>query len=143
MALGGKNSTWKHKKTGNVTMTDFTTVTMGVTLNASAEQVESTTFGDTYRDYEQSFKNATIDTTYKYDATFDSNAGTYPILSAIYNAGDTVDFELYPDGTTAGKPKITGSAFITSFGTPVEIGNLLQISVSWQVAGALTFGTAS
>lgn len=138
MALGGKNSAWKHKLTGNLTLTDFTTKTMSVTLNASAETVESTTFGDAYRNYEQSFKNATIDSEYKYDATL------YGQLSAIYNNGDTVDFELYPDGDTgSGKPKITGSCFITEFGTPVEIGDLLTLEVTWQVDGALTFGTVS
>ena len=135
MALGGKNSAWKHKLTGNLTLTDFTTKTMSVTLNASAEQVESTTFGDSYRNYEQSFKNATVEAEYKYDATL------YGQLAAIYNNGDIVDFELYPDGDAAAKPKITGSAFITEFGTPVEIGNLLTLSVSFQVDGALTFGT--
>lgn len=139
MALGGKNSVWKHGTNGAVsTNTDFTTKTMSVTLNAAAEQVESTTFGDTYRNYEQSFKNATIDTTYKYDATL------YGQLAAIYNGGDTVTFELGPDGSdvvSPAKPKISGSAFITSFGTPVEIGNLLQMSVSWQVDGSVTFGT--
>lgn len=135
MALGGKNSAWKHKLTGNLTLTDFTTKTMSVTLNASAEQVESTTFGDGYRNYEQSFKNATVEAEYKYDATL------YGQLAAIYNNGDTVDFELFPDGDSAGKPKISGAAFITEFGTPVEIGNLLTLSVSFQVDGVLTFGT--
>lgn len=136
MALGGKNSTWKHKLTGNVTMTDFTAKTMSATLSASAEQVESTTFGDSYRNYEQSFKNGTIEVNYKYDTT------VFGQIAAIYNAGDTVDFELYPDGTDGGKPKITGSAFITSFGTPVEIGNLLQLNVTFQIDGAITFTTA-
>lgn len=131
MALGGKNSVWKHKLTGNASLTDFSAKTIGVTLNAAAEQVESTTFGDTYRNYEQSFKNATIEATYKYDST------VYGQLAAIYNNGDTVDFELYPDGGVS--PKISGGAFITSFGTPVEIGNLLQMTVTFQVDGALTF----
>jgi len=136
MALGGKNSNWQHGTNGAVTsLTDFTTKTMSVTLNAEAETVESTTFGDTYRDFEQSFKNSTIDAQYKYDATL------YGQLSAMYNAGDTVNFQLSPDGTGSTNPKITGAAFITSFGTPVEIGNLLVIDVSFQVSGALTFGT--
>ena len=136
MALGGKNSVWKHKLTGNVTMTNFTTKTMSATLSASAEQVESTTFGDSYRNYEQSFKNGTIEVNYKYDTTI------FGQIAAIYNAGDTVDFELYPDGEDGGKPKITGSAFITTFGTPVEIGNLLQLNVTFQIDGAITFTTA-
>jgi len=138
MALGGKNSNWQHGTNGAVTsLTDFTTKTMSVTLNAEAETVESTVFGDAYRDYEQSFKNATIDVQYKYDSTL------FGQLSAIYNAGDVVNFQLSPDGTGSTNPKITGTAFVTSFGTPVEVGSLLVLDVSFQVSGAVTFGTHS
>lgn len=135
MAVGGQNSDWRHGTNGAASvLTDFTAKTMSVSLSAEAEQVESTTFGDSYRDYEQSFKNATIDVQYKYDATL------FGQLSAIYNAGDIVDFRLSPSGTTAPSVKIEGKAFITSFGTPVEIGNLLVLDVSFQVSGAVTFG---
>ena len=136
MAVGGQNSDWRHGKNGAPTvLTDFTAKTMSVTLSAEAEQVESTTFGDSYRDYEQSFKNATIDVQYKYDPTM------FDDIADIYNAGDIVDFRLSPDGTGSQKVKIEGKAFVTSFGTPVEIGNLLVLDVSFQVSGALTFGT--
>ena len=138
MALGGKNSNWQHGTNGAPTsLTDFTTKTMSVTLNAEAETVESTVFGDAYRDYEQSFKNATIDVQYKYDATI------YGQLADLYNNGTIVDFQLSPDGTGSTNPKIEGDAFITSFGTPVEVGNLLVLDVSFQVSGALTFGAHS
>jgi hypothetical protein len=138
MALGGKNSNWQHGTNGAPTvLTNFTTKTMSVTLNAEAETVEATVFGDAYRDFEQSFKNATIDVQYKYDATL------YGQLAAIYNAGDVVNFQLSPDGTTSTNPKITGAAFVTSFGTPVEVGNLLVLDVSFQVSGVVTFDTHS
>ena len=138
MALGGKNSNWRHGTNAAPTvLTDFTSKTMSVTLNAEAETVESTVFGDAYRDYEQSFKNATIDVQYKYDATI------YGQLADLYNNGTIVDFQLSPDGTGSTKPKIEGDAFITSFGTPVEVGNLLVLDVSFQVSGALAFGTHS
>jgi hypothetical protein len=138
MALGGKNSDWRHGTNGAVSvLTDFTTKTMSVTLSAEAETVESTVFGDSYRDFEQSFKNATIEVQYKYDATL------YGQLAAIYNAGDVVNFQLSPDGTGSTNPKITGSGFITSFGFPVEVGSLLVMDVSFQVSGTLTFGTHS
>lgn len=138
MALGGKNSDWQHGTNAAPTvLTDFTGKTMSVTLNAEAETVESTVFGDAYRDYEQSFKNATLDVQYKYDATI------YGQLADLYNNGTIVDFRLSPDGTGSTKPKIEGDAFITSFGTPVEVGNLLVLDVSFQVSGALSFGTHS
>lgn len=138
MALGGKNSNWQHGTNAAPTvLTDFTTKTMSVTLNAEAETVESTVFGDAYRDYEQSFKNATIDVQYKYDSTI------YGQLADLYNNGTIVDFQLSPDGTGSLMPKITGKAFVTSFGTPVEVGNLLVLDISLQVSGALTFGSHS
>lgn len=136
MAVGGKNSNWQHGSYAlPTTLADYSSKTMSVTMSNEAEQVESTVFGDSYRDFEQSFKNATIETQYKYDkAMFD-------ILADIYNNGTIVDFALSPDGTTASTTvKISGKCFITSFGTPVEIGNLLVCDVSWQVSGAVTFG---
>lgn len=139
MALGGKNSNWQHGKHATPTTLDSTISekTMSVTLNAEAETVESTTFGDAYRNYEQSFKNSTIDVQYKYDPTM------YTVVADLFNNGTIVDFQLGPDGATAasGTPKITGKAFVTSFGTPVEVGNLLVLDVSFQVDGALTFST--
>lgn len=136
MAVGGALSDWRHGKHGTPTsLTDFTQKTMSVTANFEAEQVESTTFGDSYRNYEQSFKNATIEAVYKYDSTL------YGELADIYSNGTAVNFQLSPDGAASPKPKITGSMFITSFGIPVEVGNLLQFNVSFQVDGAVTFGT--
>lgn len=137
MAIGGKNSNWQHGLNATPTTLEagISAKTISATLNAEAETVESTTFGDGYRNYEQSFKNSTIDVQYKYDTTI------YGQIAAIFDAGTSVNFQLCPDGTDVGKPKVTGSGFITSFGTPVEIGNLLVMDVSFQVDGALTFGT--
>ena len=136
MAVGGATSAWKHGTNGAVSSnTDFTAKTRSVNASFDAEQVESTVFGDTYRDYEQSFKNATIESTYKYDATI------FGQMAAIYNGGDTVTFELSPAGTSSGNVKITGSMFMTKLGQPVEVGNLLEMPCSWQVTGAVTFGT--
>lgn len=136
MAVGGKNSNWKHGTNASPTvLVDYSSNTMSVTMSNEGETVEATTFGDSYRDFEQSFKNATIEVQYKYDKTM------FDALALIYNNGTLVDFALSPDGTTASTTvKISGKAFITSFGTPVEIGNLLVCDVSWQVSGAVTFG---
>lgn len=136
MAVGGALSAWKHGTNGAVsTNTDFSAKTRSVNPSFDAEQVESTTFGDAYRDYEQSFKNASIEVAYKFDATI------FAQIAAIYNAGDTVTFEYSPSGTSSGNVKITGSMFITKMSPPAEIGNLIEISVSWQVTGAVTFTT--
>lgn len=136
MAIGGKDTTFKHGTNGAIAVnTDFTSYIREVNPSFEAEQVDSTTFGDTYRDFEQSFKNATIETTYKHDTT------RFGQLAAIYNAGDIVTFEYGPTGIASGNPKITGSMFITKLGAPTKIGELIELAVSWQVSGAVTFST--
>jgi hypothetical protein len=136
MAIGGQNTTWKHGTNGAVSSnTDFSAKTRSINPSFSAEEVDSTTFGDAYREFEQSFKNATISAQYKYDTTI------FGQMSAIYNAGDTVTFEIGPDGTTAGKPKITGSMVMTTFNVPIGIGDLEILDCSWRVSGAVTFTT--
>lgn len=136
MPIGGKLSDWRHGTFGALTtLTNFTTKTRTASPTFDAEQVDATVWGDGFRSYEQSFKNGEIESVYKYDATL------YGQLAAIYNDGSTVSFQFSPDGTTTGKPKITGSMFIKSFGSPVEVGELIELEVTWQVTGAVTFTT--
>lgn len=136
--IGGKNTTWKHGTFGALTtLTNFTTKTRSVTPNYDRETVDGTTFGDTYKDHEMSFKNATYEVVYKYDETL------YGQLTAIFSNDSEVSVEYSPNGTTSGYPKDTSSAFITKIGAPTQVGNLIEITVSWQVNGAVTFGTHS
>jgi hypothetical protein len=136
MSVGGVLTSWKHGTNGAIsTNTDFSTKTFSVSPDFSAENVDQTTFQSTYRSKEQSFKNGTIQAVYKYDTTI------YGQLAAIYNGGDTITFEFGPDGTTTGKPKVTGSMFITNFGTPVTVGDRIELSVSFETSGAITFTT--
>src|SRR5438128_509043 len=117
MSIGGKLSTWKHGTHGALaTLTNFSNKMRSADVKFDGEQVDATVWGDGYRAYEQSFKSAEADTTYKYDAAL------YNQLAAIYDAGETVSFEFGPDGSTSGKPKITGSMFIKSFGSPIDVG---------------------
>lgn len=134
MAIGGALTNWQHGTNGAVgALTDFTAKTMAVNPSFDAEEVDATTFGDAYRDFEQSFKNAGIEATYKYDVT------VWNQLAAIYNGGDTVIFQLGPTGTTATHAKITGSMVITKLGFPIAVGDLEKIEVSFRVTGAVVF----
>lgn len=138
MAVGGKDSTWQHGTNGAVgALTNFTTSTMAVSPSFNAEEADATVFGDAYRDYEQTFKNATISSTYKFSTT------VWNQLAAIYNGGDTVIFQLAPTGETGGgiNAKITGSILITSLGMPVAVGDIIKFDVTWRVAGAVVFTT--
>ena len=117
------------------TLTDVTTKMRGVNMSLDGEEVDATVFGDGFRSYEQSFKNGTIEATYKYDTT------VWGQLTAIYNGSDSVDFQFGPTGIATGAAKITGAMIITKIGAPAQVGNLLEIPVSFRITGAVTFDT--
>lgn len=134
--VGGINSNFQHGTHGALTtLTDFSAKTQEASFDSQAEQVDSTSFGSGYRSYTQSFKNASVKSKYIYDPTI------FGQLGDLYNNGETVSFQLAPNGTATGQAKVTGSMFMKTMNTPVQIGNLLVLEVEWQVTGAVTFAT--
>lgn len=136
MAISGKDTVWKHATNGAPsTNTDYTSKTRNVSLNCDGEEVDATVFGDGFRDYEQSFKNATITGTYKYDATI------WQVVADLYSNGTSITWELGPVGSSASSPKITGSMICKSFTQPFNVGELQMVNVNFRVTGAVTFTT--
>jgi hypothetical protein len=138
MAIGGQNTAWKHGTNGAVSSnTAFTTSMRSVNVTINGEEVDSTTFGDAFREYEASFINGSFSSSYKYDTT------VFGQLGAILTGRDTVTFEYGPDGTASTKPKLTGSMVMTSFSTNTNVGDLITIEVGWRISGTPTFGAYS
>lgn len=138
MAIAGKNTTFKHGTHGAISSnTDFTGKMMSLSPSFDSEEVDATVFGDGFRQFEQSFKNATIDAVYKYDPT------VFGQLAALYDGADVVTWEIGPDGDDTGKAKITGSMILKKLDPPAGIGDLLKINVSFRVTGAVVFGSFS
>ena len=136
MAIAGRDTTWKHGTNGAVAVnTNFTTSTMSLNPSFSADEADATVFGDSYREYEQTFKNATISARYYYSTT------VWNQIAAIYNGSDSVTFEIGPTGTTAGNAKITGSMVCTSISLPLNVGDIEAFDVTFRVNGAVTFTT--
>ncbi len=136
MPIAGSATTWKHATNGSpAALTDYTTKTRSVTLNNDGEEVDATTFGDSFREYEQSFKNAEIVVQYKYDATI------WQVIADLYTNGTSIIWELGPVGITVGNPQIEGSMICRTFSQPFAVGELQVLDVTFRVTGAVTFGT--
>jgi hypothetical protein len=136
MAIAGQLSDFRHGTNGALTtLTDFTAKTLGVSLSIEGEEVDATTFGNVYRDFEGSFIGGSFSVTYKYDATI------FGQLGAIMTNRDSIDFQWSPDGTASGKPKVTGAMVMTSLNNDASVGDLLQIECEFRINGAITFGT--
>lgn len=138
MALGGKNTYWAHATHGSPSSNNsYVSSTRSLSVAFDGEEVDATVFGDAYRDYEQSFKNATINVTYKYSTAM------WQVIADLYANGTSITFELGPDGTTSTYPKITGSMVLINFNQGFDVGSLEEIPVTFRVTGAPTFTTYS
>lgn len=138
MPLGGKDTVFKHATHGAPSSNnDYTSKMRSVSIAFDGEEVDATVFGDSFRDYEQSFKNANINANYKYDATI------WQVLADLYTNGTAITFEIGPVGTASTSPKITGSMVLISFTEGFEIGSLQELPVVYRITGAPTFGAYS
>lgn len=111
-----------------------------VTINAEVEELETTTFGQTWKTRVGGLKDGSIDVSFLQDyvaANLDSIF--WPLL------GTVVAFEIRPtSGTvTTSNPKYTGNILITKW-SPIsgDVGKLAALDVSFPTTGTVTRGTS-
>jgi hypothetical protein len=57
-------------------------------------------------------------------------------------SGTATGFEFYPQGTTAGLTKYSGSAIVTTFAPSADRDDAVLFSSAMQLTGTVTVGTA-
>jgi hypothetical protein len=111
-----------------------------VTLDISADEVETTAFGSSYRTRIGGLKDASV----SFDFHQDFGAGAVDAL-LFPLMGTTVDVKIAPtSGTvTASNPEYRFSALCTQY-QPYSgaVGDLATLSVTWPVSGEVVRGTA-
>jgi len=111
-----------------------------VTINAEVEELETTTFGQTWKTRVGGLKDGSIDISFIQDyvaANLDSIF--WPLL------GTVVAFEIRPTSSAAStsNPKYTGSVLIIKW-APIsgDVGKLAALDVSFPTTGTVTRATA-
>jgi len=111
-----------------------------VTLDITADEVETTAFGSTYRTRIGGLKDASV----SFDFHQDFGAGSVDAL-LFPLMGSTVAIAIAPtSGTvTAINPEYRFTALVTQY-TPYSssTGDIAQLSVSWPTTGEIVRGTA-
>jgi hypothetical protein len=111
-----------------------------VTLDITADEIEVTSFGDSYRKRIGGLRDASV----SFDFHQDFGAGAVDAL-LFPLMGTTVDVKIAPtSGTvTASNPEYRFSALVTQY-QPYSgsIGDLATLSVTWPVSGEVVRGTA-
>jgi len=102
-------------------------------LSSSADSIEDTAMGDTARTYKAGLKNHTL----SIEARFDESDSA----QADLQAGETIDWEVHPEGTGVGTPVYSGSGVVTSSSFNATFDGLVEASFEVQVSGDYTKGT--
>lgn len=111
---------------------DFSTSLAAVTLSLSAEEQETTAFGQTFRSRVSGLRDAEISLEFHQDFGAGSVDDTlFPLL------GEAVEVVVKPksDAVAADNPGFTGTFLVVEY-SPVDssIGDLATFSVSWPLA---------
>lgn len=130
----GKSTDFRIDNSGG-TLTDISAYCDSVDFPQTIETAETTTFGDSNKDYIVGLKDATISFSGKWDATLDG------ILAPIAGQTASVSFQYGPAGSTATNVKYTGECFLTSYQITGAVGDVVTFSAEAQVTGAVTRGT--
>lgn len=122
--------------------TDFSTSIAAVTLEISADEQETTSFGAAggYRTRIAGLKDASLTLDFHQDFGASSvDATLFPLM------GSAVSFSITPtsEATSATNPAYSGTAIVTSYSPFANsVGDLATLSVTWPVSGAVTRATA-
>ncbi|WP_030487269.1 hypothetical protein [Micromonospora chokoriensis] len=110
------------------------------TINASADQLDDTAMGDTFRSRLGGLKDWTIALEFNEDyAAGAVDATLWPLLGTVV----TVTVKATSAATSATNPLYSGPVLVSGH-TPVggSVGDLATVGVTWQGAGPLTRATS-
>ena len=104
------------------------------TLETTADVIESTQLTDTSKTFEVSRKSGTVTVEAAWDET-DSNG------QIVLQEATGVTLLLYPEGADSGDFFYTVPAIVTGNSVAVTMDDLIRLSISCQINGAITRGT--
>ena len=114
---------------------DFSTSLASVTLDVNAEEQETTSFGDAWRERIGGLKDGSVSLDFHQDFGASSvDATLWPLL------GTTVTIVIKPTSAAVGatNPSYTFDALVTEYQPfASSVGDLATLSVSWPVTGAV------
>jgi len=111
-------------------------------IEETSETIDTTSCGDTSREIIATFKgfSGTVDGYWDKDdaAIGHDDAPTAPVVQA----GDKIDFEVYPGGTDTNLARYEGSAIVTSISRSQSFDGVTEYSLTFEGTGDLGYGKA-
>ena len=106
------------------------------TLTNTADTIEDTTMGDSWRSFKSVLSAFTGSVVCYWDET-DTNGQN------ALTSGSTVTLNLYPEGASTGDKYYSGSVIVTSIERTASFDGMVEATFSFQGTGTLTTSTAA
>lgn len=106
------------------------------TLTNTADTIEDTTMGDSWRSFKSVLSAFTGQVTCYWDETDTTGQGAL-------TSGSTVTLNLYPEGASTGDIYYSGSVIVTSIERTASFDGMVEATFSFQGTGTLSQSTAA
>jgi len=113
------------------TAADFKADTMSLDFSVSAETHDTTTIGDSYREFTSGLKGGDdVSHTFMYNNT--ATTGIWPVYTGRLGIEGTLSFS---DGTRT----VSMETVVTKLSLPISVGDMLKATATHKITGTVTF----
>lgn len=135
----GKNAVFAVDDSGGTLRTISSYVDQVSGLPGGRNLSEVTAFGDGGTKSIPGLANVTFTVSGHFDST--STTGPNAVLNSLRTASATASFEYGPEGSSTGKVKFSGEAWLTEYTVNASVPEKVSFQASFQVDGTVTAGT--
>jgi len=134
----GRNTAFKVDDSGG-TLRDISSQCRGVTLSRPVDTADTTAYLTFDKTSVVGFRSGT----FSVEGMFSAGVSTEvdPVFSGILGQEASVTFEYGPEGTTTGRVRYTGEAYLTSYELSSPVGDMVGFSAEFLITGAVTRNT--
>tara|TARA_Y100000114_G_scaffold156175_1_gene182418 strand:+ start:458 stop:898 length:441 start_codon:yes stop_codon:yes gene_type:complete len=113
-------------------------------IEETSETIDTTSMGDASREILSTFKGFTGTVDGYWDKDDPAIGHDASPAAPVVQAGDKIDFEVYPNGVTvAGNAIYKGSAIVTSISRSQSFDGVTEYSITFEGTGDLTYSVTS
>ncbi len=110
---------------------DFKAETISLDFSASAETHDTTTIGDSFREFTSGLKGGDdVSHTFMYNNT--STTGIWAVYTGRLGISNTLDFT---DGTRT----VSMETIVTKLSMPIAVGDMIKCTATHKINGTITF----
>jgi predicted secreted protein len=134
----GRDTVFKIDDSGG-TLRDLSNQLREVSFPRTVDLAETSAYGTFDKTYVVGMRDAKITASGMFSAALATEIDA--VLSGIIGQAASVTFEYGPEGSTTGRVRYTGEAYVTSYEISSPLTDMVSVSIELQVTGSVTRNT--